>query len=229
MFKNIQVLDSSKHQALKLDTITDFNFSRQQISAPISYAEMVTAAREYAIVFPKTADNTQEALPVVLLGLNGVNQFVNEQGQWTGRYIPAHFRRYPFILGSTEQNGTFNVMIDADSQYLSNEKGEALFDSEAKQTEFLTKITGFLSLFQQEAVLTTTLVKTLRDAGVLIEQQIQRQTGGEERAVLTGFEVVDPEKLNAIDDDQFIQWRKQGLLPLIYAHLASLDNIRQLV
>lgn len=221
MFKNTEILDSNKHHALKLSPINEFSFARQQHFAPISYTEMISASREYAIVFPKNTDN---ALPVVLLGMAGNNCFVNEQGQWKGRYIPAHFRRYPFILGNSEQQDTFAVMIDTDSQYLSNEKGEALFDSDAKQTETLKQIIDFLGLFQKEAVLTMELVKTLRNAGVLIDQQINNK----DQAVITGFEVVDPEKLNAIEDSQFIQWRTQGLLPLIYAHLASLENIRQL-
>lgn len=228
MFKNIEVLDSSKHQALKLETITDFNFARQQTFAPISYTEMIIAAREYPIVFPKATEDTQNPLPNVLLGLGGANQFINEQGQWTGRYIPAHFRRYPFILGNTEQEGNFAVMMDADSSNLSNETGVPLFDGDGKQTETLTQITDFLVLFQQEAVLTIELVSSLRGAGVLIEQQIQRQIDGKDQAAVIGFEVVDPEKLNAVDESQFIQWRKQGLLPLIYAHLASLINIREL-
>jgi putative transposase len=224
MFKNTEILDSTKHHALKLSPITEFSFAKQQNFAPISYTEIISASREYAIVFPKNIDNGKNALPVVLLGLTGTNHFVDEQGQWKGRYIPAHFRRYPFILGTSEQQDTFAVMIDTDSQYLSNEKGETLFGSDAKQTETLKQVVDFLSLFQKEAVLTMELVKTLRNAGVLIDQQINNK----DQAVITGFEVVDPEKLNAIDDNQFIEWRKQGLLPLIYAHLASLDNIRLL-
>jgi len=229
MFKNTEVLDSNKHQTLKLKPIDNFSFARQQSFAPISYTEMIIAAREYAIVFPKAINDTSNPLPVVLLGLTNTNQFVDEQGRWTGRYIPAHFRRYPFILGSSEQNNSFAVMIDTDSEYLSNEQGEPLFDSNGKQTETLTKITGFLGLFQQEAALTMDLVRTLRASGVLVEQQIQRQINGENQTVINGFEAIDQAKLNAIGDDLFLQWRKQGLLPLIYAHLSSLDNIRQLL
>lgn len=229
MFKNTEVLDSNKHQTLKLKPIDNFSFARQQSFAPISYTEMIIAAREYAIVFPKAINDTSNPLPVVLLGLTNTNQFVDEQGRWTGRYIPAHFRRYPFILGSSEQNNSFAVMIDTDSEYLSNEQGEPLFDSNGKQTETLTKITDFLGLFQQEAALTMDLVRTLRASGVLVEQQIQRQINGENQTVINGFEAIDQAKLNAIGDDLFLQWRKQGLLPLIYAHLSSLDNIRQLL
>lgn len=229
MFKNTEILDSHKHQALKLKPVNNFNFARQQNFAPISYTEMIVAAREYAIVFPKAINETNHPLPVVLLSLTNTNQFVDEQGRWTGRYIPAHFRRYPFILGSSEQNNSFAVMIDTDSEYLSNEQGDSLFNSDGKQTETLTKVTNFLSLFQQEAALTMGLVKALRTSGVLVEQQIQRQIDGENQTVINGFEAIDSERLNAVDDGLFIQWRKQGLLPLIYAHLSSLDNIRRLV
>lgn len=229
MFKHTEILDNTKHRTLKLKPVNNFNFARQQSFAPINYTEMMIAARDYAIVFPKTSDDTQNPLPVVLLGLTGTNRFVDQQGKWTNRYIPAHFRRYPFILGSSPQNNGFSVMIDTDSECLSNDQGEALFDSEGKQTETLAKVIEFLGLFQKEAALTMELVKTLRASGVLMEQQIQQQVNGENQTVITGFEAIDQAKLNALDSNLFIQWRNQGLLPLIYAHLSSLENIRQLI
>ena len=228
MFKHTELLDSIKHQHLKLTPINDFNFAKQQILAPISYTEIMLAAREYAIVFPKTTEGESNGLPVIVLGLHKTNQFVNAQGQWTAQYIPAHVRRYPFILGNNGQTDSFNVMIDTDSPNLSTEQGEALFDKEANQTQTLKNIVHFLSVFQQESMATNAFVKSLRDADVLTERQIQQQIDGKDHVSLVGFEVIDQDKLNAVSDSQFIEWRKQGFLPLIYALLASLDNIKQL-
>lgn len=228
MFKKTEAVDSTKHKNLKLKPISNFAFAKDQNFAPISYTEMIAAAREFPIVFPSVTAENAHPLPVVLLGLSGANQFVNEQGQWLGRYIPAHFRRYPFILGTADQKDSFVILYDSDCKNLGNEEGDALFDAQGKQTEYFNKVVNFLTLFQQETTLTIELVKTLRDAGLLIEQQIQRQDGGESKAVIAGFEIIDPEKLDKIDDDLFIQWRHRGLLPLIYAHLASMENIHRL-
>lgn len=228
MFIKPELLDSVNHRKLKVKPISNFSFAKTQRHAPISHTEMLVASREYVIVFPKASDQPKEVLPVVLLGLQQ-NQFVNAEGQWIGRYVPAHFRRYPFVLGNTDQRDAFNVLLDRESEFVSSTEGEALFDDQGEQTERLRSIVDFLTLFQREALFTTHFVETLRSAGVLMEQQIQQQSDGQNHVALVGFEVVDAQKLDALDDAQFIQWRKQGLLPLIYAHLASLQNIHQLV
>jgi hypothetical protein len=37
----------------------------------------------------------------------------------------------------------------------------------------------------------------------------------------SGFRIVDEKKLSELDDATFLEWRKKGWLPVIYAHLFS--------
>jgi len=225
MFKHIEILDSNKHKNLKLTNVSDCKFASQQQFAPITYTEFDVASKEYPIVFPLATEEESTPLPVVLLGITEKNCFVDSQGQWQARYIPAHIRRYPFILGASEDKNTYHVMIDTQAPSLSEEQGEPLFTEGGEQTETLKNMTQFLTLFQQEVEKTRLLVKELRAADVMTERQVQQQEG---QSMVAGFETVDKEKFDAISDEQFIKWRKNGMLPLIYAHLSSLDNIQRL-
>ena len=44
--------------------------------------------------------------------------------------------------------------------------------------------------------------------------------------VYRGFRMINQEKLRELDRDTIKQWHDIGLLPLIYAHLFSLDLMR---
>ncbi len=55
-----------------------------------------------------------------------------------------------------------------------------------------------------------------------------RTPSGREYA-FKGFLAIDEKKLNAVLDEAFLEWRKRGWLPLIYAHLASLGQMVHLV
>ena len=41
---------------------------------------------------------------------------------------------------------------------------------------------------------------------------------------LEGYKIVDRQKLNELDDETFLDWRKRGWLPVIYYHLQSGSN-----
>lgn len=67
------------------------------ISSPAVIDEFVVASRHLPIVFVPTAS---KPTPVFLLGAQpGENRHVDPAGAWTGGYVPAYVRRYPFIIG----------------------------------------------------------------------------------------------------------------------------------
>ena len=45
---------------------------------------------------------------------------------------------------------------------------------------------------------------------------------------IDGIYVIDEKALNELPDEDFLAFRKQGLLPLIYAHLSSLQQLRRI-
>ncbi len=47
--------------------------------------------------------------------------------------------------------------------------------------------------------------------------------------LLTGLRVIEEDKFNALPDQAILEWRRQGWLPLVYWHWASMDNFFRLV
>tara|TARA_B110000116_G_scaffold40719_1_gene33086 strand:+ start:3180 stop:3518 length:339 start_codon:yes stop_codon:yes gene_type:complete len=62
-------------------------FAGKTNSVILAGVEFSEAAKEYAIVFTQAGD---KVVPVAMLGLrNEENLFVDDKGDWVGRYIPS--------------------------------------------------------------------------------------------------------------------------------------------
>ena len=121
IYKNPIFLNSVTHKSVKVAPVTEYKFAGQLNSVVIVGQEFLEAAKFYPVVFTKGQND--EIIPVALLGLrNSENLFIDDKGKWReGSYIPAFFRRYPFILASNVgQDGSFAVCVD--SSYEGKEK-----------------------------------------------------------------------------------------------------------
>lgn len=221
-FKQPRPLDRVAHQSLIIDRQAGFGFARPHIAAPITVGEFAAAARDYPIVF--AADS---ALPFVLLGLRrGRNLLVDAAGRWRkSRYVPAHLRRYPFIFMETPERQFVLCIDEAAEHFTAPAKADPqpLF-IDGNPAPLVGDAMKFLASFQSEFVATRELGAALAEQGLLIERQAQVELPGGGRFSLTGFRIVNEEKLAAVGDATFLEWRKRGWLAPIYFHLQSLGN-----
>lgn len=227
MFELVEPLQKAHHERFKFKRQTDYHFAAKVRFVPVTYGEIMEAAKHYVIVF---APEGKGDLPVALLGLEqSHNAFIDERGQWNAPYIPAHVRRYPFILGAVEDvPDTYTVMVDLKAPHLSLDEGEPLLTDTGKPTPVLQEALDFLEGFEQDSKLTTEMVASIRAANVLVPHRLQAQQGQTRKVVETGFLVVDPERVTQLSDATFLQWRKHRLLNMLYAHLASLTNVERI-
>ncbi len=233
MFVKPEPLDKTKHADLKFSPVTNFNFASSQPSAPIPAGEIIEAARHFAVVFPEQTESGK-LLPQALLSMRaGENAFVKKDGSWAAPYIPAHIRRYPFILGELAEPGKFTIMMDVGAPQFKGKKGEPLFikkegSEDLEPSDVIVQAREFLSRFQQELEATSRLLEPLAEKDVLVSRSVEVKVDDKE-STLSGFRVVDPEKLAKLDDTILGEWTRSGLLSIVYAHLHSLGNVRELV
>ncbi len=227
MFKALEALDTQKHAELCYRGVAGYAFARKVSWAPLACSEMVQAAREMPVVF-----TTGEAVrPVALMGLKrDTNAFVEADGAWRGRYVPAHLRRYPFVLGETGKAGEFVVMIDRDAPNFSlpDEEVEgalAMFADEAPQPGgIVEQARAFLLEFHRELQQSERFLAPLKAHDVLVERQLTLTRNGRQEVAVNGFAMVDVERLKALDDATLAEWARSGLLGLVTAHLHSQSN-----
>lgn len=230
MFKNLQALSRDRHQALSFVPNQPYHFASGLMLTPIVVGEAGMIAREYPIVFSRQ----DRAPPSALLGVReGVNAYVTPSGHWMARYVPAHVRRYPFMLAegpAPKANGVderqFTLTFDAEAPHLSDSRGERLFTSEGEPSPVLENVRTVLINLQRDLNRTLQLVERIQEAGLLVERSLTLSSSSGKTFKLDGLRVVDTGKLAALSPEVLHDLHGRGALMLIQAHLISLSNLR---
>jgi hypothetical protein len=224
-YERVVALNDQTHARLRVRPASSFAYAARTNSVPLLSSEFFECAREYPIVFARG-----EAGPVAaaLLGLREAeNLYVDKDGAWDARYVPAFVRRYPFVPGKGAQ-GELLVCIDEASECFDAREGEPLF-LEGKPSPQLEHAMKFLAEFHQGAATTELLGRRLQDLGLLRQSDSLAQLNDGTQFRLNGLNVVDESKLRALDRDIVQELFVSGGLAVIYAHLMSLGNLGALV
>ena len=225
MYKNLVVLDKEQHKDLKISPLESLSFAKDTAFVPVIANEVALVGTTFPVVF--TGGEAPSLVSIVSLG--GESLAINAEGKWITQYVPSYFRKYPFSLGSTQENPEQKViLIDEESPLFSKSKGKQLFKKSGDQSDTLSHAIEFLTSHESNAVITVNVAKAIAESGILEEREISVGEGEEKKVLVNGFKVVDREKLNALSDDILADWVRKGIISLIDAHLKSLDNIQTL-
>jgi hypothetical protein len=220
-YKDPRPLDPARHGRFSLKTEIEYSFTRQTNAVPLNIAEFGVAARFFPIVF------VREPVPMALavLGMRkDQNLFVDEFGRWqSGCYIPAYVRRYPFIFFESEDGKRLSLCVDEASNVLVEGDTRPLFKN-GQPSDAARGAFEFCAAFQREHTTTQAFVSRLVANDLLMTSQARASLKSGEQLALTGFEVVDGKKFNALSDEAFVAFRRDGGLAGIYSHLIAQSN-----
>ncbi len=227
-YQNPVPLSRNAHKALRVKHgAGDFAFAANTNSVPLAAAEFYDAQRDYPIVF--AGARSDDVSPVALLGLRqSENLFVGEGRQWDSDYVPVFARCYPFVLARGNEGADYLVCVDDASPAVVKSGGEALFNEDGQESEYLRRNIDLLSEFQSHMKRTREFTQRLKDSGLLKEITLQVVPEGGEPLSLQGVQVVDEQKLMALEDAKVQELFRLGELGWVYAHLASLRNVQRL-
>lgn len=223
IYESAVPVTSTRHGDASVQAGADYGFSRRVNSVPLMAVEFPHAAAEYAIVFGGTAD---AFVPAVILGMRGdENLYLNAEGGWQAKYIPAFVRRYPFVFASSEDGKTFTLCIDEAFPGFNREgRGQRLFGEDKKPTTYVNSVLKFLEQYQIEFRRTQAFCQKLKELALLEPMRAQAKLGSGEQLALTGFMAVSRDKLKALPGDKLAELAKTDELELLYLHLHSMRN-----
>lgn len=215
------------HGDMSVAPMAGFGFASEVNSVPIVAAEFSAASADLTVVF---AGTDKAVMPAVLLGLEqNQNRFVGADGSWTGRYVPAFLRRYPFVFAATEGSDDLTLCIDESYAGLNDKgEGERLFDATGNRTLYLNGVLEFAVQYQAQYERTRIFCERLV-ANDLLESVVAnfKDVDGNDKR-LTGFFRINRDKLKAISPDLLATLFATDELELCFVHLASLANIDRL-
>ena len=227
-YKDLLPLSSVDHADYHARSLDAAEFLVGQHAVPLTSDEFVSASRYFPIVF-SSGDNP---VPLALMGLNeGVNIFVDDQGKLINPvYVPAYVRRYPFMLARLNPDSEdLSLCFDPTSPAIGKfEEGDALF-ADGQPTEPVNAVLEFCRTFEEAGQRTSMFVEELKKADLLMDGEVAIQPEGNDKPfIYRGFQMVDENKLRELRGDVLRKMMQNGILALIFAHLFSLQLMREI-
>lgn len=227
-YNDLIPLNSQEHGAYHVRSSDAAPFLAIQHAVPLTVDEFVSAQRFLPIIFSAGAD----PVPLALMGLNeGVNIFLDDEGKLRGpAYMPAYVRRYPWMLAKLRPDSEeMSLCFDPTSSIIGEfEDGEALL-ADGQPTDITKNILSYCEEFEQAALRTNQFMKDLAELDLLMEGEVAIQVPGNEQPfIYRGFRMVNEEKLREMRGDQLRKLSQNGMLPLLHAHLFSLQLMRDI-
>lgn len=230
LYSELVPLNSNEHLGWKGRTTDKAPWVAKQHAIPLTVEEFPVAQRDFPIVF----SSGERPVPLALMGLNeGVNVFFEEDGTPLGTpYVPAYVRRYPFLLAKLQPDtDNLSLCFDPSSGLVGDfDEGQPLFNEDKTPSEHCQNLLNFCEKFEEAGNKTQLFMEELAKADLLMDGEIsiQRRDNPDQPFTYRGFRMVNQEKLRELRGDQLRKWNENGLLPLIFAHLFSLDLMRNI-
>ena len=228
-YNAVEPLNLDQHRNMKVRAMPTLPEAGRTHAVPLTIDEFALVQRHYPIVFSVGG----APVPIALMGLNeNVNVFLDSDGRPLDptMYIPAYLRRYPFLLARLRQDSDeLSLCYDPTSGAVGEfDEGEPLFDGD--QPSAATKaILEFCEQFEAAGIRTNAFIEELVKTDLLMDGEVAIQPEGVPQPfVYRGFRMIDEEKLRNLRGDELRKMNQSGMLPLIYAHLFSLAQTRDI-
>jgi len=226
-YNSVEPINLDQHGKMKVRGMTSIPQMGQAHAVPVTVDEFTLVQRHLPIVF--SVGGTP--VPIALMGLNeGVNVFLDGDGRPLDQniYIPAYLRRYPFLLARLRPDtDELSLCFDPTSGAVGDfEEGEPLFDGD-QPSDATKAILEFCEQFETAGQRTAAFMEDVKKSGLLMDGEVAIQPEGYQQPfIYRGFQMIDEEKLRELRGDELRKYNQNGMLPLLYAHLFSLTQMR---
>lgn len=226
MTSSIYPVNKNRHATFSVRNTANYSHVSTQHLVPVVLHEFIALAAEYPLAFVKNAD-TGRFQAVAVLGLApGENLFFSESG-WRAHLVPGSVANYPFILMPDMFNPEQLVVAINEASELIGE-GAPLFDAQGEESDYLQKRKQSLLNYYEQDAITYSIIEYFVQKNLFKLQSINLQINGQ-AFVIGGIYMFDEQLLQQLSDSEFLELRQRGLLPIVYAQLASLQQLQRLV
>jgi hypothetical protein len=232
LHKEPTALDTVVHRDLRLDnTLNAVPLLAPFTSFMITIGEFAEAARDYPILFVRASpeDGKETVAPVAVFGLKpGENLFLRD-GQWTGGYLPAMIRAYPFTMARIEGSDRWAMVFDNSWPGVKSTQGQPLFNEKGEATDFLNEVHRFVQSVENDIERTRQACAELLERQLLKPMRFDATLANGETLSVDGFMTLDEEAVMKLPDADIARLYRTGLLHVLQTHHFSLNNMRRLL
>jgi hypothetical protein len=223
IYRSAVPVSAEHHSDVCIETKDSYAFSADVNAVPLLAMEVAAAAAEYAVVFAGEGD---ALVPTVVLGMRDKeNAYLDAEGAWHAKYIPAFIRGYPFVFSKSADGQNFILCVDESASSFNREgRGQALFGADGAATPYVDGVLNFLQQYQAQFQRTRAFCDRLRALDLLEPMEATLSLEGGEKLSLAGFKAVNREKFKALSASALADLVKSDELELVYLHLYSMRN-----
>jgi hypothetical protein len=225
-----ETLSKEKHRQLRIKTGygTELGDAVMYVMTyPLEFRDIQSC---YPILFTKDP-NTGGFLSVAVLGLEANQNLFLQDGGWDATYVPALVQRQPFLISTDGEGDTRPpvVSVDLDNPRVSQDEGEALFNSEGEPSEFLNQKIALLDKLHRGMQHGVGFIDTLLKHELLEQITLDIAFNDGEKKTLQGLYSIAEERLYQLKGDVLESLNEAGYLQPIFMAVASLSRVRDLI
>jgi hypothetical protein len=216
------------HQNLKVANQRDLSHLTNQHIVPINAREFAQASSSFPVILVKDPDS-ERYRSVVMLGLEAGENLYFSDNKWNAIYVPQSASMVPFALGlDPDKEKTLTACVDMDSEFVGEDKDNALFNEDGSDSDYLKGIQESLGRLYDNEVANENFIKELVENDLLLELELQVGFSNNDNKKLVGLFGIDEKKLQSLSDAKVLDFHKRGLFIPIHAMLGSIGQINRL-
>ena len=225
-----EVLKSEKHRQIRVKTGYGAALGDAVMYAMTYPMEFRDIQGCYPILFTKDS-NTGGFFAAALLGFEAdQNLFLHDDG-WDAAYVPALVQRQPFLIAKGGEGDAKPpvVSLDLDHPRVTQDEGEALFDSGGEPSEFLKQKIALLDQLHRGLQHGSGFIDTLLQHELLEQIAFDIVFNDGSKKTLQGFYSIAEERLYQAKGDVLESLNQAGYLQPVFMAVASLSRVRDLI
>ena len=225
-----EVLNSEKHGQMRVQTGYGAALGDAVMYAMTYPMEFRDIQSCYPILFTKDP-NTGGFFAAAILGFEADQNLFLRDGRWDAAYVPALIQRQPFLISKSRESDTRPpvVSIDLDHPRVSQEEGEALFDSGGEPSGFLKQRITLLDKLHRGLQHSSGFIDTLLQHELLEQIAFDIVFNDGSKKTLQGFYSIAEERLYQLKGDVLESLNQAGYLQPVFMAVASLSRVRDLI
>ena len=222
---NYHAISIERHANKRWDRLSNYAFAAAEPVIALTAAELSKAIMSMPVAFIAQGETY---VPAAVLGVqSGNNLFVAPDGRWVGRYIPAAFRAYPFLLAATPEGQHVLCIDEGSDRFTLGPAGEHFFNDDGQPTQAVLDILNSLTQIEQSRVVTAAACAVLQKHELIRPWPITLKTDSGEQQIAGLFQV-DEVALNKLSAETLLEVSQAGGLPIAYCQLLSMQHLPML-
>lgn len=219
-FREPTIIDEEVHRDLKIAKPKDLSFMEEVDIVPLTFSELLSVSMYYPVMFGVFEG---EVFPFAVLGINGKNVYLNEEGSLKVEVIPRVVQSYPFgVLRKKEGEATeWIVIVDKACE---SEEGFRLFE-ENEDSPYFKDIKNELTELALDFHRAYEFTREIVNLNLLkpIDLEVVTKYG---KAQFKNVLIGNIETLSKIQPEKLYYLNTAGYLPIIYSIYLSVRNFK---